>query len=96
MASSSCFALMLPLELGDLGLFGDDLQLVSGCVTFLFESAGITIGIARAGEVGTARRFRRIARHGWSCSWSRGRVPSDEPENAKRIARGETRSKRRL
>jgi hypothetical protein len=37
---------MLPLELGDPSLFGDDLQFVPGCVTFLFESAGIAVRIA--------------------------------------------------
>jgi hypothetical protein len=46
--------------------------------------------------VGMARRSQGIARHGRSCSWSRGRVPSDEPENAKRIVTDETISKRRL
>jgi hypothetical protein len=39
--------------------------------------------------VGTARRSRGIARHGQSCSWSRGRIPPDEPENTTRIVRGE-------
>jgi hypothetical protein len=85
---------MLPLELGNPGLFGDDLQLVPGCVTFLLESAGVTIGIARAGGVGSARRPRGIAHHGRSCSWSRGRVPSDESESTKKIVRKEIRSKR--
>jgi hypothetical protein len=37
---------MLPLELGNPGLFGDDLQLVPGCVMFLLESASIMIVIA--------------------------------------------------
>jgi hypothetical protein len=34
---------MLPLELGNPGLFGDDLQFVSGGVTFLLESTGIAV-----------------------------------------------------
>jgi hypothetical protein len=37
---------MLPLELGNPGLFRDDLQLVPGCVTFLLESAGVAVRIA--------------------------------------------------
>jgi hypothetical protein len=37
---------MLPLELGNPGLFGDDLQLVSGCIAFLLESAGVAIVVA--------------------------------------------------
>jgi hypothetical protein len=36
---------MLPLELGNPGLFGDDLQLVPSCVAFLLESAGIAVRI---------------------------------------------------
>jgi hypothetical protein len=84
---------MLPLELSNPGFFGDDLQLVPSCVTFLLESAGVAIVIARAGGVGTARGSRGIACHGQSCSWSRGRVPPDEPENMKKIARDEKRSK---
>jgi hypothetical protein len=60
---------------------------VPGCVTFLLESASVAVGIARAGGMGTARRPRGIARHGWSCSWSRGRVPSDEFESTKKIVR---------
>jgi hypothetical protein len=43
--------------------------------------------------VGTVRRSRGIARHGRSCSWSRGRVPPDEPENTKKIVRDEKGSK---
>jgi hypothetical protein len=85
---------MLPLELGNPGLFGDDLQLVLGCVTFLLESAGLAIVIAQAGGVGMARRSRGIAHHGQNCSWSRGRVPPDEPENTKKIVRDEKKSKR--
>jgi hypothetical protein len=46
--------------------------------------------------VGTAGRLRGVTHHGRSCSWSRGRVPSDEPESAKKIVRDETRSKRKL
>jgi hypothetical protein len=80
---------MLPLELGNPGLFGDDLQLVLGCVMFLLESAGLAIVIAQAGGVGMARRSRGIAHHGQNCSWSRGRVPPDEPENTKKIVRDE-------
>jgi hypothetical protein len=87
---------MLPLELGNPGLFGDDLQLVPSCVTFLLESAGVAIVVARAGGVGTARRSRGIARHGRSCSWSRGRIPPDEPENTKKIVRDEKLSKERV
>jgi hypothetical protein len=37
---------MLPLELGNPGLFGDDLQLVPSCVTFFLESAGVAVRIA--------------------------------------------------
>jgi hypothetical protein len=85
---------MLPLELDNPGMFGDYLQLVPGCVMFLLESAGVVVRIARAGGMGTARRPRGIARHGWSCSWSRGRVPSDEFESTKKIVREEIRSKR--
>jgi hypothetical protein len=33
--------------------------------------------------VGTARRSRGIARHGRSCSWSRGQIPPNEPEEDK-------------
>jgi hypothetical protein len=44
--------------------------------------------------VGTARRSRGIARHGWSCSWSRGRIPPDEPENAKKVVGDERRYKK--
>jgi hypothetical protein len=51
------------------------------------------IVIARAGGVGTARRSRGIARHSRSCSWSRGRIPPDEPENTKKIVRGKIRRK---
>jgi hypothetical protein len=85
---------MLPLELGDPGLFGDDLQLVPGCVAFLLESAGVAIVVARAGRVGTGRRSRGIARHGRSCGWSRGRIPLDEPINTKKIVRDEKGSKK--
>jgi hypothetical protein len=35
--------MMLPLELGNPGLFGDDLQLVLSYVTFFLESTGIAI-----------------------------------------------------
>jgi hypothetical protein len=80
---------MLPLKLGNPGFFGDDLQLVLGCVTFLLESASVVIVVAQAGGVGTARRPRGIARHGRSCGWSGGRIPPDEPENTKKIVRGE-------
>jgi hypothetical protein len=48
----------------------------------------------RAGRVGMARRSRGITRHSRSCSWSRGRIPPDEPENTKRIVRDEKRSKK--
>jgi hypothetical protein len=41
---------MLPLELGDPGLFGDDLQLMLGHVAFLFESTGGAIGVPRVEE----------------------------------------------
>jgi hypothetical protein len=85
---------MLPLELGNPDLFGDDLQLVPGCVMVLLESAGIAVRVARTGGVGTARRPRGISRHGQSCSWSRGRVPSDESESTKKIVREEIRSRR--
>jgi hypothetical protein len=44
--------------------------------------------------VGMARRPRGIARHGWSCGWSRGRIPPDEPENTKKIVRDEKGSKK--
>jgi hypothetical protein len=37
---------MLPLELGNPGLFGDDLQLVPSCIAFFLESAGIAVRIA--------------------------------------------------
>jgi hypothetical protein len=37
---------MLPLELDNPDLFGDDLQFVPGCVAFLLESAGIAVRIA--------------------------------------------------
>jgi hypothetical protein len=92
---------MLPLELGNPGLFGDDLQLVSSCVAFILESAGVAVGIAqvsagRTGGVRAARRPRRIARHGRSCSWSGGRIPPDEPENTKNIVRDEKGFKRGL
>jgi hypothetical protein len=36
---------MLPLKLSDSGFFGDDLQLVPGCITFLLESTGGAIGV---------------------------------------------------
>jgi hypothetical protein len=85
---------MLPLLLGDPGFFGDDLQLMPGCIAFYLESVGIAIVIARAGGVGTARRSRGIARHGRSCSWSRGRIPPEEPEDTKKIVRDERRSKK--
>jgi hypothetical protein len=85
---------MLPLELGNPGHFGDDLQLVPSCIAFLLESSGTAIIIARAGGVGTARRSQGITRHGRSCNWSRGRIPPDEPENTKKIVRDEKRSKK--
>jgi hypothetical protein len=85
---------VLPLELGDPGIFGDDLQHVSGFIAFRLEPAGGAIIIPRAGEVGTARRSRGITRHGRSCGWCKGRIPLDEPENIKRIVRGEKGSKR--
>jgi hypothetical protein len=92
---------MLPLELGDPDLFGEDLQLVLSCVVFFLESAGNAVRIARVptrrpGRVRAARRPRGVTHHGRSCSWSRGRVPLDEPENAKKIVGDEIRSKRRL
>jgi hypothetical protein len=37
---------MLQLELGNPGLFGDDLQLMPGCIAFLLESSGVAIVIA--------------------------------------------------
>jgi hypothetical protein len=55
---------------------------------------GVAIVIARAGGVGTARRSRGIARHVRSCSWSRGRIPPDEPEDTKKLVRDERRSKK--
>jgi hypothetical protein len=92
---------MLPLELGNPDLFGDDLQFVPGCISFLLESVGVAIIIARVptrspGRVGAAGRPRGVTRPGWSCGWSRGGIPLDEPESAKEIVRDETRSKRRL
>jgi hypothetical protein len=92
---------MLPLELGNSGLFGDDLQFVPGCVTFLLESVGVTVRIAgvptrRPGRVGAARRPRGVTRHGRSCSWSRGGIQLDERESIKKVVRGETKSKRML
>jgi hypothetical protein len=52
-------ALMLPLELSNPGLFGDNLQFVPGRVTFLPEPAGVAVSIARVpargpGGVGSA------------------------------------------
>jgi hypothetical protein len=41
---------MLPLELSDPDLFGDDLQLVSGCIAFLLEPAGSAIIVAELEE----------------------------------------------
>jgi hypothetical protein len=84
---------MLPLELDNPSLFGDDL----GCVAFFLESAGVTIRIAqvptgRPGGVRAARRPRGVTRHGRSCSWSRGRIPLDEPASTEKIVRDETRS----
>jgi hypothetical protein len=38
---------MLPLELDNPDLFGDDLQFMLGCVAFLLESAGVAVKIAR-------------------------------------------------
>jgi hypothetical protein len=38
--------LMLPLELSNPGLFGDDLQLMPSCIAFFLESAGVAVGIA--------------------------------------------------
>jgi hypothetical protein len=84
---------MLSLELSNPGLFGYDLQLVPGCVTFLLESAGVAIIVVRAGRVGTTRRSRGIARHGRTCGWSRGRIPPGEPENTKKIIKDEKGSK---
>jgi hypothetical protein len=51
---------MLPLELSNPDLFGDNLQFVPGRVTFLSEPAGIAVSIARVparrpGGVGSAR-----------------------------------------
>jgi hypothetical protein len=37
---------MLPLELSDPGLFGDDLQLVPGCIGFFLEPAGVAFIVA--------------------------------------------------
>jgi hypothetical protein len=37
---------MLPLELGNPGLFGYDLQFVPDCIAFLLESVGVTVRIA--------------------------------------------------
>jgi hypothetical protein len=54
-------ALVLPLELGNPSFFGNDLQLVLGCVAFRFESAGIAIVVARAGGVGRPRRILAMA-----------------------------------
>jgi hypothetical protein len=50
---------MLPLEVSDPGLFGDNLQFVPGHVAFLQEPAGVTVSIARVparrpGGVGSA------------------------------------------
>jgi hypothetical protein len=87
---------MLPLELGNPGLFGDDLQLVPSCVAFFLESAGVAIVIAQAGGVVTVRRSRGIALHGQSSSWSRDRVPPDEPENTKKIVRDKKNLKKGL
>jgi hypothetical protein len=81
-------ALVLPLELGNPVLFGDDFQFVPGRVAFLLESAGSAIGLARAGGVGTARRSRGIARHGRSSGWCRGRIPPDEPEKTQENSQG--------
>jgi hypothetical protein len=36
---------MLPLELGNPDLFGDDLQFMPSCVAFLLESVGIVVKI---------------------------------------------------
>jgi hypothetical protein len=37
---------VLPLEFGDPGLFGDDLQFVPGFIAFHLEPAGIVIVVA--------------------------------------------------
>ena len=39
-------ALVLPLEISNPDLLGDDLQLVPGCVAFLPEPTGVTVGVA--------------------------------------------------
>jgi hypothetical protein len=83
---------MLPLELGNPGLFGDDLQFVPSCVAFLLESAGIAVRIVRVptrrpGGVGAVRRPRGVTRHSRSCSWNRGGIPSDKLESTKEIVR---------
>jgi hypothetical protein len=54
---------VLPLELGDSGLFGDDLQLVPGFIVLRLEHVGGKVIVARAGGVGTAGRSRGIAHH---------------------------------
>jgi hypothetical protein len=53
-------ALMLPLELGNPGLFGDGLQFVLGCIAFFLESVGVEAVIARfpAGRPGGVRAAR--------------------------------------
>jgi hypothetical protein len=84
---------MLPLELSNPGLFGDNLQFVPGHVAFLPEPAGVVVSVARVparrpGGVGAAGRPRGVTCHSRSCSWSRGGVPSDEPESAKKNRQG--------
>jgi hypothetical protein len=37
---------MLPLNLGNPGLLGDDFQFLPGCIAFLLESAGVAVRIA--------------------------------------------------
>jgi hypothetical protein len=86
-------SLVRRIGLSDPGFFGDDLQLVPGCIAFLLEPAVGVIIVARAGRVGAARRSRGIARHGWGCGWCRARIPPDEPETIEKIVREEKGSK---
>jgi hypothetical protein len=88
---------MLPLEVSDPGLFGDNLQFVPGRVAFLSELAGVAVSNA------SPRQKTWRSRIGWMTPRShrprpelqleQGRVPSNEPESAKKIIRDETRSK---
>jgi hypothetical protein len=81
---------MLPFELGNPGFLGNIFQLAPGFVALRLETEGVTLIVARGGEVVW---LRGVVWQGRICGWRRGRISLDEPEKTKGIVRNRKKSR---